>query len=178
MSVNSIIANPLIVNTSSFLNVPPLVAPSWQTPPAGFLKLNVDGEMVHNGLKGDIGGIIRDNCGVWLYKFSHPSGPRPLILVELLAIEHGLAFFFVNEKCMLILECDCAVTVEWVSNSSLCPFVFEPIVRQCKDLIDAKSVILRLIPRSINVEVANLWLAALILVSVRVMVDFAWNWWG
>ncbi|KAK9042980.1 hypothetical protein V6N11_071333 [Hibiscus sabdariffa] len=154
-SMDSIIADPSIADNSSLSNMQPLVVQSWQNPPVGFLKLNVDGAMLCNGSKGGIGGLIRDSCGVWLDKFSHPSNPGPPILPELLAIDHGLAFFFANEKFVkfrLILECDCAVAVEWILNSSLCPSVFEHLVRRFKDLIDAKSVFLRLIPRSINVK--------------------------
>ncbi|KAK9020210.1 hypothetical protein V6N11_054700 [Hibiscus sabdariffa] len=156
LSMDSIIADPSIVDTSGFLSVCPLVTSSWQTPPIEFLKLNVDGVMMRNGLKGGIGGIIRDNCGVWLDRFSLPSGLGPPILAELLAIEHGLVFFFANYKFVkykLILERDCAMSIKWVSNPSLCPSVFEPLVKRCKDLIVAKSVILRLIPRNINVKV-------------------------
>ncbi|KAK8990506.1 hypothetical protein V6N11_009204 [Hibiscus sabdariffa] len=133
----------------------PLVVQYWQAPPVGFLKLNADGAMLSNGSKGGIGGLIRDSCGVWLDKFSYPSDSGPPILAELLAIDHGLTFFFANEKFVkfrLILECDCAVAIEWILNPSRCPSVFEHLVKRCKDLIDAKSVFLRFIPRSINVE--------------------------
>ncbi|KAL4272840.1 hypothetical protein GQ457_13G017980 [Hibiscus cannabinus] len=76
LSVDSLIADPSIADISSSLNLRPLVVQYWQAPPVGFLKMNVDGAMLSNGSKGGIGGLIRDSCGVWLDKFSHPISIR------------------------------------------------------------------------------------------------------
>ncbi|KAK8525357.1 hypothetical protein V6N11_064424 [Hibiscus sabdariffa] len=116
LCVESMIADPSIDDTSGYKSLSSLVVPSWRTPPVGFLNLNVDGAMLRNGSKGGISGIIRNSFGDYLDKFSLSIGSRPSISAELLAIEHGLNFFFANEgyaKFRLILECDCAMTVEW-----------------------------------------------------------------
>ncbi|KAK8492985.1 hypothetical protein V6N11_061977 [Hibiscus sabdariffa] len=131
----------------------------WEAPPFGFLKLNVDGAMVSNGSKGGIGGIVCNNLGVCLDTFSLPIGPGPLVMAELEAIFHGLSIFSSNhgfKKFRLILETDCSVAFEWISNSTPCPTVFEPLVRRCRDIIASFSVVFRHIPREINLAADSL----------------------
>ncbi|KAL4332611.1 hypothetical protein GQ457_07G003380 [Hibiscus cannabinus] len=131
----------------------------WEAPPIGFLKLNVDGAMVSNGSKGGIGGIVRNNLGVCLDTFSLPIGPSPPIMAELEAIFHGLSVFSSNhrfKKFRLILETDCSVAFEWISNSTPCPTAFEPLVRRCRDIIASFSVVFRHVPREINLVADSL----------------------
>ncbi|KAK8535416.1 hypothetical protein V6N12_056934 [Hibiscus sabdariffa] len=93
---------------------------AWEAPPIGFLKLNVDGAMVSDCSKGGIGGIVCNNLGVCLDSFSLPIGPGPPIMVELEAINHSLRDFLSNrgfKKFRLILETDCSVAIDWISNS-------------------------------------------------------------
>ncbi|KAK8568848.1 hypothetical protein V6N12_007385 [Hibiscus sabdariffa] len=111
--------------------------------------------MVSNGVKGGIGGLVRNNLGVCLDKFSLPIGPEPPILTELEIILHGVRFFYSSkrfERYSLIVECNCLVAIDWISNASLCPPTFEPIVRSCRKLVFFNSVVFRHILRYLNLK--------------------------
>ncbi|KAK8504640.1 hypothetical protein V6N11_013785 [Hibiscus sabdariffa] len=56
----------------------------------GFLKLNVDGVMLHDSSAGGIGGLLRDGQGKVLFQFSRRLGPGLPISPEILTIDHGL----------------------------------------------------------------------------------------
>ncbi|KAJ6959809.1 hypothetical protein NC653_038004 [Populus alba x Populus x berolinensis] len=63
---------------------------SWQRPIQGFIKLNMDGSSI--GTPGSIGfgGLLRDWKGNWVLRFSGFAGYSPSLLLELLALKHGL----------------------------------------------------------------------------------------
>ncbi|KAK9035829.1 hypothetical protein V6N11_077857 [Hibiscus sabdariffa] len=158
-TVDELISDPSVADSLSFSLSKVRKKLSWEVPPCGFLKLNVDGAMVGNGGKGGIGGLLRNNLGICLEKFSLLIGPSPPILAELEAILHGLKFFFSYrwcEKFRLVLECDCLTTIDWISNASPCPQAFDLLVKSCRDLINANSDVLRHIPRYINLEADSL----------------------
>ncbi|KAL4383394.1 hypothetical protein GQ457_15G018290 [Hibiscus cannabinus] len=114
-TVDELISDPLVADSMSFSLSKVRKKLSWEAPPCGFLKLNVDGAMEGNGGKGGIGGLLRNNLGICLEKFSLPIGPGPPILAELEAILHGLKLFFSSrwcEKFRLVLECDCLTAID------------------------------------------------------------------
>ncbi|KAK8586735.1 hypothetical protein V6N12_021264 [Hibiscus sabdariffa] len=157
--VDDLIADPSVGDGLSASKIRFSKQQVWEAPPIGFLKLNVDGAMVSNGSKGGIGGIVRNNLGVCLVTFSLPIGPGPPIMAELEAIFHGLSVFSSNhgfKKFRLILETDCSVAFEWISNSTPCPTAFEPLVRRCRDIIASFSVVFRHVPREINMAADSL----------------------
>ncbi|KAK9030650.1 hypothetical protein V6N11_032067 [Hibiscus sabdariffa] len=128
---------------------------AWEAPPSGFMKLNVDGAMVSDGSKGGIGGIIRNSRGDCLAKFSLSTGSGPPIMAKLEAILHGLKVFFSKKefaRFRLVVECDCAVAIDWISSSVTCPSIFEPLVRSCRELVYSHSVVIRHVSRFLNVE--------------------------
>ncbi|KAL4368710.1 hypothetical protein GQ457_05G000030 [Hibiscus cannabinus] len=154
-SVDDLIADPSVADKWGKSKVLADSKRRWEPPSSGFLKLNVDGAMDSRGVKGGIGGLIRNNLGVCLDKFSLSIGPGPPVLAELEAILHGLRLFFSSRKFenfKLVVECDCLVAIEWIFNSSSCPPAFESIVRGCRELVLSNSVVLRHIPRYLNVE--------------------------
>ncbi|KAE8687180.1 Glucan endo-1,3-beta-glucosidase 4 [Hibiscus syriacus] len=61
----------------------------WVLPPTGFFKLNVDGAVTGDWLKGGIGGIIKDSGGLLLVSFSEAVGQGPPTVAEMLAIKRG-----------------------------------------------------------------------------------------
>ncbi|KAL4383180.1 hypothetical protein GQ457_15G018340 [Hibiscus cannabinus] len=114
-TVDELISDPSVADSMSFSLSKVRKKLSWEAPPCGFLKLNVDGAMEGNGGKGGIGGLLRNNLGICLEKFSLPIGPGPPILAELEAILHGLKLFFSSrwcEKFRLGLECDCLTAID------------------------------------------------------------------
>ncbi|KAK9006569.1 hypothetical protein V6N11_018906 [Hibiscus sabdariffa] len=129
-SMDELISDPSIADKWGKSKAFVCVKRGWEAPPRGFLKLNVDGAMLTNR-----------------------TGPP--ILAELEAILHGLRFFYSSkrfERFRLIVECDCLLAIDWISNTSPCPPAFEPIVRSCRELVLSNSVVLRHIPRYLNLE--------------------------
>ncbi|KAK8534667.1 hypothetical protein V6N12_057311 [Hibiscus sabdariffa] len=92
-SAEAILLDPSIADKCSLLRSETLVLHSWEAPPFGFVKFNVDGAMVGNGSKGGIGGILCDSSGTCLASFSLPSGLGPAVSAELEAVKHGLELF-------------------------------------------------------------------------------------
>ncbi|KAK8498795.1 hypothetical protein V6N11_012371 [Hibiscus sabdariffa] len=106
--------------------------------------MNIDGAMLSNGSKGGIGGIVCNCFGACLGTFSLSIGSGPPIMAELEAINHGLDFFFSRGKFVssrLILESDSVIVIDWISNPSLCPLIFEALVASCRKIIEVNSVI-------------------------------------
>ncbi|KAE8677809.1 hypothetical protein F3Y22_tig00111495pilonHSYRG00018 [Hibiscus syriacus] len=62
---------------------------SWDPPPEGFFKLNVDGAVNKDRKVGGIGGLLRDSSSSSLGSFSEPTGLGPPALAELKAIRAG-----------------------------------------------------------------------------------------
>ncbi|KAE8715081.1 hypothetical protein F3Y22_tig00110187pilonHSYRG00528 [Hibiscus syriacus] len=73
----------------------------WIPPPEGFFKLNVDGAVTDDRMKGGIGGIIKDSRGSTLASFSEAVGKGPPTAAEMLAIikEFGGC---PNQLCLLL----------------------------------------------------------------------------
>ncbi|KAK8492902.1 hypothetical protein V6N12_017724 [Hibiscus sabdariffa] len=158
-SFDAVISDPSLIDSCSFTRNNPSVKVSWEAPPFGFVKMNVDGTMVSDGSKGGIGGILRNSVGICLTSFSLPIGPGPAILAELEAIKHGLDWFFSCREShgfRLILESDCSTALEWISNPTLFHSTFGSLVISCKTWIDAHGVITRIISMSINIEADRL----------------------
>ncbi|KAK8516814.1 hypothetical protein V6N11_046779 [Hibiscus sabdariffa] len=158
-SVEDLISDPSIGNGLGAFKKRILKQKVWEAPPIGFLKLNADGAMVSNGSKGGIGGIVCNNLGVCLDTFSIPIGPGPPIMAEFEAINHGLRTFFANrgfKKFRLVVETDCSIAIDWISNSAPCPAAFEHWVRSCREIIVSFSVVLRHVPRNINLVADSL----------------------
>ncbi|KAL4352558.1 hypothetical protein GQ457_06G028210 [Hibiscus cannabinus] len=154
-SANFLISDLSLVDNLHMCKLKPPKTISWEPPPLGFLKLNVDGAMVSDGSKGGIGGIFHNSKGVRLASFSIPIGPGPAILAELEAISHGLECFyslFGPDSGRLIVECDSSLAIDWIHNPTLCPSAFSSLVRKCKNCIESNFVVLRHISRVANLE--------------------------
>lgn len=55
------------------------------------MKINVDGSFLEQTSRMGSGGLIRNNAGEWLADFSCSDGSGDVLLVELMAINHGLS---------------------------------------------------------------------------------------
>ncbi|XP_039050895.1 uncharacterized protein LOC120192129 [Hibiscus syriacus] len=62
----------------------------WVPPPQGFFKLNVDGAVTEDWMKGGIGGIIKDAGGSLLALFSEAIGKGSPTIAKILVIKRGL----------------------------------------------------------------------------------------
>lgn len=45
----------------------------WTFPNANYMKFNVDGSVINNGV-GACGGVLRDECGKWVMGFTQHLG--------------------------------------------------------------------------------------------------------
>ncbi|KAK7302499.1 hypothetical protein RJT34_13389 [Clitoria ternatea] len=61
---------------------------SWQTPPGGWFKINIDGTM-SNG-RASCGGIVRNENGVFITAFSCQLEDRSVLQAELMGMIHDL----------------------------------------------------------------------------------------
>ncbi|KAE8710736.1 hypothetical protein F3Y22_tig00110319pilonHSYRG00228 [Hibiscus syriacus] len=131
----------------------------WLPPPPDFFKFNVDGAVNVDGLRGGIGGIMKDSYGSILITFSTAVGPGPPLFAELKAIKEGIDLFLCSQwagKVRLVLESDCLKAVEWISNPSSAPVFLSLMVGEIGSLVTAKDIMVKWIPRSCNLEADKL----------------------
>lgn len=62
----------------------------WQRPIQGFIKLDVDGSFIGNPGSIGFGRLLREWKDNWVLGFSGFTGYGPNLLLELLALKHGL----------------------------------------------------------------------------------------
>ncbi|KAF1879364.1 hypothetical protein Lal_00005830 [Lupinus albus] len=92
------------------------ITPSLCRPFPGQVKLNVDGSCIRGTNVMGGGGVIRDHEGRWLSSFSANFGVGSPILVELLAMEHGLNLAWDLGFKEIILESDCLEAVQIIPD--------------------------------------------------------------
>ncbi|KAL4349014.1 hypothetical protein GQ457_17G008850 [Hibiscus cannabinus] len=94
--------------------VPPAAAdpPRWRPPPAGSVKVNVDGAFLLSARLGAIGVIARDSSGAVLGGFAKPVPVHGhASTVEVSALSAGLEFAIANGWPSALIESDAAVLV-------------------------------------------------------------------
>ncbi|OMP08802.1 hypothetical protein COLO4_06100 [Corchorus olitorius] len=96
---------PNLVTVPSKNLVPRSIIP-WSPPPLGSLKFNVDGASSGSSGMAGIGGVLRDNSGSVLLKFSKNIGQARAAKAELLAIREVVMIFFSirMEKYSLLVD--------------------------------------------------------------------------
>ncbi|KAK8554067.1 hypothetical protein V6N12_031045 [Hibiscus sabdariffa] len=104
------------------------IIPRWLPPPMGFLKLNVDGRVAAGAFNCGMGGLLRNDKGVILFHFSD----------------------------LLIVKMDCKLVVDWISLSVDSPPNFFNLVSELSDMVIKRGFVMRLTPRSCNVEAGRL----------------------
>lgn len=87
----------------------------WRRPPAGVLKLNVDGScnLTSNHLA--TGGLLRNSQGEWQSGFSTKEEDGDSLLAELLAIRNGLTHAWDKGARNIICESDSADAINLVN---------------------------------------------------------------
>ncbi|KAE8710201.1 Anaphase-promoting complex subunit 2 [Hibiscus syriacus] len=109
-------------------------------------------------IQGGIGGVLKDSNGSILISFSKAVGPGPPLLAELKAIKEGMDLFLNSGwelKSRLILESDCKTSVDWILRPFEAPSFCCSLVGELGDLISAKDIVVRLVPRACNWEADN-----------------------
>ena len=65
---------------------------AWLPPPLSWVKVNVDGSVCWSLNRGGIGGVLRDNKGIWLGGLSGETSKCDVLHNEIYAIFQGLSF--------------------------------------------------------------------------------------
>ncbi|GMI83350.1 hypothetical protein like AT4G29090 [Hibiscus trionum] len=132
---------------------------SWIAPPLGVLKFNMDASVEGAFGPSGLGGILRDNQGQHLLKFSKNGGPSDSTGAEIRAIlEAGQIFLRSNwcGKFPLVIESDSQMAVRWITEEVDCPAPFKEVVAKCKSLCKEFHFNVESVYREKNVEAHNL----------------------
>ncbi|KAL4333211.1 hypothetical protein GQ457_07G031190 [Hibiscus cannabinus] len=108
---------------------------SWVAPLPGELKFNVDASTRESFGEAGIGGVLRDNRGSILVKFSKFIGLSEPTGAELEAILEACRIVS-NENWLksyrLVIESDSIMVLSWIVDSKPCPVFLEEKVFLCK----------------------------------------------
>ncbi|KAK9001211.1 hypothetical protein V6N11_082999 [Hibiscus sabdariffa] len=97
----------------------------------------------------------RYDSGKTLLSFSNSVGVNAPALVELEAICVGVRMFCASiwsNNFRLIVESDCKIVVDWILGMTESPVIALETVREVTDASRVRNLLIRLIPRCINVE--------------------------
>ncbi|GMJ09324.1 hypothetical protein HRI_004601600 [Hibiscus trionum] len=158
LSTEALTADPSLLEGVLWSKVVKKPPPTWSPPPVGFLKLNSDGVASTDGKMG-IGGVIRNPDGCSLISFSEHGGYGPPALAELLAIKKGVDIFLESRwatKHRLVIESDCKNVIEWIKGEATRPQAFASLVSDICLKIERFGMVLRLIPRAVNLTADSL----------------------
>ena len=91
---------------------------SWRPPPAGVLKINVDGATSENGRNSSVGVIIRDSKGMTVAACAnYLSGQFSALETETLAVECGILLAREMGLAQIIIETDALLVVQSIAAS-------------------------------------------------------------
>ncbi|XVF32879.1 hypothetical protein REPUB_Repub17cG0121000 [Reevesia pubescens] len=90
---------------------------AWNPPPQAFIKINTDGAAVANPGLTAIGGIARDNEGMWLWGFSKLNGHGTVLKAEISAILLGLKIAWEKGYRRVFVESDSLLAVKKLTGS-------------------------------------------------------------
>lgn len=111
---------------------------SWNKPPAGFFKLNVDGSRSSNGLIG-AGGVIRDCNGIWCNGFMHNIGSGEVLLAEAWGLATGLKLAVACNISHLLVESDSVILINLLQSSCLDLHPLGTLLLNCKNIMNLFS---------------------------------------
>ncbi|GMI76552.1 hypothetical protein like AT3G25270 [Hibiscus trionum] len=130
-----------------------------ETPPAGWLKLNVDGATRQSDGMCGVGGLLRDHNGNPVGTFSERRSPAPPLIVEVWAIERGLRLCLSDgwfRKARVMVESDCKKAVDLILKEAIIPVHLSGLVRGIREIVSRYGCMLKWIPRSCNTSADSL----------------------
>ncbi|KAE8670540.1 Formyl transferase [Hibiscus syriacus] len=149
LSLDPLICDPLLVNSSPLWRQPAAPSVSWSHPPPGYYKVNVDGAVNLDWEKGGIGRLVRDSCGQTLGS-SIPVSPVPSVFAELKAVKEGIIIGTSSSGCrfgQLILDYDCSNVVMWIKDPSGCPAPYVSLAKEIGSIIRRDDITIKVISR-------------------------------
>ncbi|KAL4360626.1 hypothetical protein GQ457_04G020270 [Hibiscus cannabinus] len=119
-------------------------SPRWRPPPAGSVKINVDGAFLPSACLGAIGVIARDSSGAVLGGFAKPVPVRcPASTVEVSALFTGLEFAIANGWASALIESDAVVLVNKLHRPTMDLSLLGNLLAPSRALLAASNGCLR-----------------------------------
>ncbi|RYR27976.1 hypothetical protein Ahy_B01g052052 [Arachis hypogaea] len=123
----------------------------WEPPEQGWLKLNVDGSVLHPGSRGACGGIIRNWEGRVVAGFSMKIGKCTITTAEIWGFYVGIKLATEMRISKLVVESDSKCAVELIQKTSVEKHSQSTLIRAIKELlVGLESVVVRHIYREAN----------------------------
>ncbi|XP_058082487.1 uncharacterized protein LOC131230607 [Magnolia sinica] len=96
----------------------PISIVRWQRPPAGWVRLNVDGSSLGNLGPSGGGGLCRDSSGGFLFAFAKGYGTPSNTHAELRAVHEDLCLSLSKGYHQIIIESDLELIVRFLSGAA------------------------------------------------------------
>lgn len=113
--------------------IPPVV--TWHPTRASLVVLNVDGSSLGNLGPSGLGGLLRNEDGVWLSGFTGNIGVSNNLHAELLAMYHDLQFAWNHGHSRICVYSNSTHTIKLVSRQAKPSHLYASIIQNIKDLI-------------------------------------------
>ena len=107
----------------------------WTKRPRGWVKLNTGGTMYGNPIKVGGGGVLRSSNGDWIGGFARKLGNTSSTMAELWALKDGLTMAKQMGIENICIEMDAKFIVQLVSRPSVVNLMLEPLLIECRNLI-------------------------------------------
>ncbi|GMJ13841.1 hypothetical protein like AT4G29090 [Hibiscus trionum] len=103
---------------------------SWEPPSNGWMKFNVDAAVKWSFGSAGIGGVLRNQDGVILLKFSKHIGRNNPTMAELLGIVEACEIYERSSwgaAHPVLIESDSSLAVKWINNNDDAPIGFKDV---------------------------------------------------
>ena len=107
----------------------------WEKPPIGWIKLNTNGSIIGCIERTGCGGVVRDEHGNWVVRFTRHVGATNTFAAELWGLRDGLLLCSSLNISCLIVEIDAKVIVDAIKNSAYVNQIISPILDYCRQLM-------------------------------------------
>ncbi|CAI0469994.1 unnamed protein product [Linum tenue] len=108
---------------------------SWQPPPDGWVKLNVDGSVKGDPPSSAIGGVARDPTSNWIAGFSTHVGLCSVLEAELKALRDGLSLIWILSYLKVLVQSDSATTVKLILSEKELFHPLGMIIADCQTML-------------------------------------------
>jgi ribonuclease HI len=109
----------------------------WDKPPVGFLKCNIDADILDQGVAMGAGFVMRNNegavvyCGCWKIRGSFSP-----TLAEALCLKNVLQFMISQGLSNVLIESDAKIVVDGINDIGINDFEMGMIFEYCRELIN------------------------------------------
>ncbi|CAL5362434.1 unnamed protein product [Camellia sinensis] len=115
----------------------------WLHPPAGKLKLNVDGCSKGDPGQAGYGGLLRDETGIWIWGFYGKLGHCTSLEAELWAIYRGLTILFQKGTKGVEIESDSELAIDQIQNGPNTHSPYKALIEDARFLLKRCDCLLR-----------------------------------